>query len=84
MGAYENPITVIDTESGKMWANAINNIAQVTINTMNTIQQRKTKQAQAEEKRNVDIIKNALDNRTELNKRMANAGVNAASALTIP
>ena len=77
MGAYENPITVIDTESGKIWANAINNIAQITSNTMNTIQQRKTKQAQAEEKINVDVIKNALDNRTELNKRMANAGINA-------
>tara|TARA_Y100000004_G_scaffold178258_1_gene220648 strand:+ start:282 stop:1850 length:1569 start_codon:yes stop_codon:yes gene_type:complete len=77
MGAYENPITVIDTESGKIWANAINNIAQVTSNTMNSIQQRKTKQAQVEEKINVDIIKNALDNRTELNKRMANAGIHA-------
>ena len=23
MGAYENPVTVIDTESGDIWANAI-------------------------------------------------------------
>ena len=26
MGAYENPIAVIDRESGKIWANAISNL----------------------------------------------------------
>ena len=26
MGAYENPVTVVDTQSGQIWANAIMNL----------------------------------------------------------
>ena len=32
MGAYENPITVIDRESGQIWANAIAGVGQQTVN----------------------------------------------------
>ena len=31
MGAYENPLAVIDTESSKIWANAITNIGDTTV-----------------------------------------------------
>ena len=31
MGAYENPITVIDRESGKIWANTIDAIGKQTV-----------------------------------------------------
>ena len=31
MGAYENPLAVIDTESSKIWANAITNIGNTTV-----------------------------------------------------
>ena len=29
MGAYENPVTVIDTESGDIWANAIRGFGKI-------------------------------------------------------
>ena len=38
MGAYENPITVIDTESAKIFANAISNVG---IGISNTLEQEK-------------------------------------------
>jgi len=75
MGAYENPITVIDTESGKIWANAISNVANTTSKYMETVKNRATAEAQAQEKRNVEIVSNALDNRKELNEKMANTGI---------
>ena len=43
MGAYENPITVIDTESPKMWQQATANIAQISINAMNAVSAKKKK-----------------------------------------
>ena len=30
MGAYENPVTVVDTQSGQIWANAIQNLGAQT------------------------------------------------------
>ena len=32
MGAYENPVTVVDTQSGQIWANAIQNLGAQTSN----------------------------------------------------
>ena len=58
MGAYENPITVIDTESAKMWQQASANIAQFSINTMNAINARKTKEAKDTYKRKAGTLIN--------------------------
>ena len=30
MGAYENPITVVDNQSGQIWANTISNVTKAT------------------------------------------------------
>jgi hypothetical protein len=30
MGAYENPVTVVDTQSGQIWANAIQSLGAST------------------------------------------------------
>jgi hypothetical protein len=30
MGAYENPVTVVDTQSGQIWANAIQTLGNQT------------------------------------------------------
>lgn len=48
-GAYESPQTVVDTKSGAIWANAINNIGSVVSNTFTSlakIQSEETKQTQ--------------------------------------
>ena len=44
MGAYENPLTVIDTESGKIWANAIRGIGEQTVDFLEKQQAELSKQ----------------------------------------
>jgi len=44
MGAYENPITVIDNKSGAIIANAIANLGTTTANTINTYWDKKNKE----------------------------------------
>ena len=75
MGAYENPITVIDTESAKIWANAITNIGNITSNNLKVIQDRKTKEAEKQEKESLLILDNAMKNNTALLDRMSKAGI---------
>ena len=47
MGAYENPIAVIDTESAKIFANAISNVG---IGISNTLEQEKKRQSEAQKR----------------------------------
>lgn len=75
MGAYENPITVIDTESAKIWSNAITNIGNITSNNLKVIQDRKTKEAEKQEKESLLILDNAMKNNTALLDRMSKAGI---------
>jgi len=49
MGAYENPITVIDNKSGAIIANAIANLGTTTANAINTYW----------DKKNKDILRNS-------------------------
>ena len=75
MGAYENPITVIDTESAKIWANAITNIGNITSNNLKVIQDRRTKEAEKQEKESLFVLDNAMKNNTALLDRMSKAGI---------
>ena len=75
MGAYENPITVIDTESAKIWSNAIANIGNITSQNLKIIQDRKTKEAEKQEKESLLILDNAMKNNTALLDRMSKAGI---------
>lgn len=75
MGAYENPITVIDTESAKIWSNAIANIGNITSNNLKVIQDRKTKEAEKQEKESLLVLDNAMKNNTALLDRMSKAGI---------
>jgi len=75
MGAYENPITVIDTESAKMWQQASANIAQFSINTMNAINARKTKEAKEQEAEATDRTAMAIENQQAVIDRITRAGV---------
>ena len=75
MGAYENPITVIDTESAKIWSNAITNIGNITSHNLKVIQDRKTKEAEKQEKESLLVLDNAMKNNTALLDRMSKAGI---------
>ena len=56
MGAYENPITVVDTESSKYWAQAISNIGQYGAKAIDDINKRKRALAAENKKRNRDNL----------------------------
>jgi hypothetical protein len=75
MGAYENPITVIDTESAKIWSNAIANMSNITSQSLKTIQDRRTKEAEKQEKESLLVLDNAMKNNTALLDRMSKAGI---------
>ena len=40
MGAYENPQTVVDTQSGKIWANTIDRVTKATTNYIDLTRQK--------------------------------------------
>ena len=75
MGAYENPITVIDTESAKMWQQATTNIAQISINAMKSLQAKKTKQAKEDEAEITDRTAIGMKNQEAVIERITRAGV---------
>ena len=75
MGAYENPITVIDTESGKIWANTALNISKIAANSMKAFKERKTAEAKFQQKQITDITANALKNQTALFDRLSKVGI---------
>ena len=81
MGAYENPITVIDTESAKIWSNAITNIGNITSHNLKVIQDRKTKEAEKQEKESLLVLDNAMKNNTALLDRMSKAGIKSEAFL---
>ena len=75
MGAYENPITVIDTESAKMWQQATANIAQISINAMNAVSARKTKEAKEQEAEATDRTAMAMENQEAVIDRITKSGI---------
>jgi hypothetical protein len=75
MGAYENPITVVDTESSKMWANAIGNMSN---NFIQTIANAKKKRAAADKIQAAQddwTFDYALKKQDEFLKNAAKAGI---------
>lgn len=55
--SYENPQTVIDTESAKIYAQAISNMGKMTANYINADTEKKRNQALANKKRNLEDAK---------------------------
>lgn len=52
MGAYENPQTVVDTQSGQIWANTIRSVTKSTIDYIDFVGQKNTKLAKEIKKQN--------------------------------
>lgn len=80
MGAYENPITVIDTESAKIFANAISNVG---IGVSNMLEQEKKRQSDAQKREREWLdwtFKYTNDNLDKVYDQLQNVGVNNAQA----
>ena len=74
MGAYENPITAIDTRSGEIWANAAKSIGNSISTAIEQKRQRETDQ-QKEAQADLDFtFKYTLANQNEVNKRLTESG----------
>lgn len=76
MGAYENPITVIDKESGKIWANAIRGIGEQTVKYLEKQEadlSKQQKEAQMTLRANAKYV---MENQSEFSAQMAKNGVN--------
>jgi len=52
MGAYENPQTVVDRQSGQIWANTIKSVTKSTVDYIDFVGQKKTKLAEEIKKQN--------------------------------
>ena len=79
MGAYENPITVIDRESGQIWANAIAGVGQQTVNVIEkqaAKQSAKQKEIQKQLAAEADYV---INNQQDFSKEMAKNGINNPS-----
>ena len=76
MGAYENPVTVIDRESGKIWANTISAIGKQTAN---AIEKQEAELSRQQKEQQIALEKNAeyiINNQAEFSKQMSKNGVN--------
>jgi len=76
MGAYENPVTVIDRESGKIWANTIDAIGKQTVS---FIEKQEAELSRQQKEQQIALEKNAeyiINNQAEFSKQMSKNGVN--------
>ena len=76
MGAYENPVTVIDRESGKIWANTISAIGKQTVS---FIEKQEAELSRQQKEQQIALEKNAeyiINNQAEFSKQMSKNGVN--------
>ena len=76
MSTYENPTTVIDRESGKIWGETIQNIGKLTVSTLDNIQKRKSAQVKREDEENKALSKNLLDRGNETSVLIRKSGLN--------
>ena len=80
MGAYENPIAVIDTESAKIFANAISNVGKTVSNIIDQDKERRSA-AKKEEKEWLDwTFKYTSDNLDKVYDQLQTVGVNNTEA----
>ena len=80
MGAYENPIAVIDTESAKIFANAISNVGKTVSSIINQDKERRSA-AKKEEKEWLDwTFKYTNENLDKVYDQLQTVGVNNSEA----
>ena len=80
MGAYENPIAVIDTESAKIFANAISNVGKTVSGMLDQEAQRKSK-AKKDEREWLDwTFKYTNENLDKVYDQLQSVGVNNTEA----
>jgi hypothetical protein len=80
MGAYENPIAVIDTESAKIFANAISNVGKTVSGMLDQEAQRKS-EAKKQEREWLDwTFKYTNENLDKVYDQLQNVGVNNTEA----
>ena len=75
MGAYENPVTVIDRESGKIWANTIDAIGKQTVS---FIEKQEAELSRQQKEQQIALEKNAeyiINIQAEFSKHMSKYGV---------
>ncbi len=75
MGAYENPITVIDTQSGKIWNDMIANIGKTASAIIDKETARKSALVKKQEKIDAAKWKNLIENREEGLSDISKSGV---------
>jgi hypothetical protein len=80
MGAYENPIAVIDTESARIFANAISNVGKTISNSLDQEAQRQSKAKQNEREWLDWTFKYTNDNLDKVYDQLQNVGVNNTEA----
>jgi len=76
MGAYENPITVIDRESGQIWANAIAGVGQQTVNVIEKQAAKESAEQKAMQKQLAEEADYVLNNQAAFSRAMSQSGVN--------
>jgi|TARA_R110002153_G_scaffold29844_4_gene91687 hypothetical protein len=76
MGAYENPITVIDRESGQIWANAIAGVGQQTVKYIEKQAAKESAEQKAMQKQLAEEADYVLNNQAAFSRAMSQSGVN--------
>ena len=74
MGAYENPGTPIDSQSGNIWAQTIANIGRQTANTIKANQDRKAKEIKEARAETLALDKAALKYKNQIQSRIETFG----------
>ena len=83
MGAYENPTTVVDTESSKMWANAIGGMANTYIKGIANVKAKRAAADKIQAEQDDWTFDYALKKQDEFLKNAAKAGVKNPSLLKL-
>ena len=80
MGAYENPQTVVDRQSGQIWANTIKSVTKSTVDYIDFVGQKNTELAKEIKKQNQWATDYALNQseKVQCNLTKLKAGGNAA------
>ena len=84
MGAYENPITVVDTESAKMWANAIQGLGNSFVQSISEIKKRRAAIDKAQADQDEWTFNYTLTEQRKMLDALSKAGANnpSLSAMT--
>ena len=83
MGAYENPITVIDRESGQIWANAIAGVGQQTARSIEKQAAKESAEQKAMQKQLAEEADYVLNNQAAFSRAMSQSGVNNPKLLKL-